>query len=208
VDAYGEMAPHFKEYLYYRTDHHWTALGAYYAYRAFCKTAGWPPLELNQFEKRTGFKQFLGAMYRKTRDPELKKNPDRIDYYVPPVTHTAVRYTKERPNKAVSASFIEEKYRAYFIFLGGDFPLMVADTSVKNGKTALLVKNSYGNPFAVYLLSHYERVVVVDYRYQKQPLPKLVEQYDVDDVVFLNGVVTSAALPHLRLMRRLLRGRK
>ena len=208
VDAFSEMAPHSRDYLYFRTDHHWTALGAYYAYRGFCKSAGWKPLELDQFEKRTGYKVFMGSLYKKTQDRRLRKRPDRMEYYVPPVTHTAERFYKGSPKKSSPASFLEEKFRGYLVFLGGDYPLMIAKTSVNNGKTVLLVKNSYGNPFAVYLLSHYENVLVVDYRYQKQALSVLVDRYDVDDLVFLNGVVTSAAFPHLRSMKRLVRGRK
>jgi len=208
VDALSAMKSHSSEYLYFRTDHHWTALGAYYAYRAFCESAGFKPLELNQFEKRTGYKVFMGSLYKKTQDRRLKRRPDRMEYYVPPVTHTAERFYKKSPKRSAPASFLEEKFRGYLVFLGGDYPLMVAKTSVTNGKTAMLVKNSYGNPFAVYLLSHYENVLVVDYRYQKQALSVLVDRYDVDDLVFLNGVVTSAAFPHLRLMKRLVRGRK
>jgi hypothetical protein len=208
VDAFSEMAPHSRDYLYFRTDHHWTALGAYYAYRGFCKSAGWKPLELNQFEKRTGYKVFMGSLYKKTQDRRLRKRPDRMEYYVPPVTHTAERFYKGSTKKSSPASFLEEKFRGYLVFLGGDYPLMIAKTSVTNGKTAMLVKNSYGNPFAIYLLSHYENVLVVDYRYQKQALSVLVDRYDVDDLVFLNGVVTSAAFPHLRLMKGLVRGRK
>ena len=94
------------------------------------------------------------------------------------------------------------------MFLGGDHPLMIATTSVRNGKSVMLVKNSYGNPFAIFLLAHYERVVVVDYRYQKRALAKLVKEHEIDDLVFLNVSSLSASRSHQRHLRTMLRDRR
>ena len=138
----------------------------------------------------------------------MKRLADKVDYYVPPVTHEAIRYSRLRPKRPVSGPFLREGLRGYKMFLGGDFPLMIADTSVDNGKSVMLVKNSYGNPFAIYLLSHYDRVVVVDYRYQKRPLAELVKEHDIDDLVFLNVSSLSASRSHQRHLKALLRGRR
>ncbi|MDP6944131.1 MAG: DHHW family protein [Myxococcota bacterium] len=208
VDPFDVMGEHAHEYLYFRTDHHWTALGAYYAYRALCEEAGIAPLPLHRFEKRAGTRRFLGSLYRRNRSPAMRRRADSVDYYVPPVDHTAVRYSRARPNRAVDSSFLLERRSGYRVFLGGDYPLIVGKTDVKNGKRVMLVKNSYGNPFAVYLLSHYEEVYVVDYRHQKRSLLELVDTYDIDDVVFLNVASLSASRSHHRRLRKLIRGHR
>ena len=83
VDAYAKLRNHTDEYIYFRTDHHWTQLGAYYAYTAFCEAAGFEAVPLEDFE--TGrYDNFVGSMYTFTKGyPQsdvLKNNPDYLDY--------------------------------------------------------------------------------------------------------------------------------
>jgi hypothetical protein len=205
VDALSSMAAHVDEYLYFRTDHHWTALGAYYAYRSLAESAGFSPLPLEELERRVQSKYFLGSLYRRKKTSAMRRRPDRVAYYIPPVSHEGVRYSRQRPKRATASPFLREKLRGYKMFLGGDHPLMIANTSVRNGKSVMLVKNSYGNPFAIFLLAHYERVVVVDYRYQKRALAKLVKEHEIDDLVFLNVSSLSASRSHQRHLRTMLR---
>lgn len=40
VDTIKTLREHNDEYLYFRTDHHWTQLAAYYVYQNFCKVKG------------------------------------------------------------------------------------------------------------------------------------------------------------------------
>ncbi|MGH2552619.1 MAG: DHHW family protein, partial [Chitinophagaceae bacterium] len=81
VWAIDEIRKHRNEYIYFNTDHHWTSLGAYYAYRAFCETAGFTPVSLDTVEYKTK-DSFLGSLYRLTRDPGLQGNPDSVRYYL------------------------------------------------------------------------------------------------------------------------------
>lgn len=94
VDAYAKLRAHTDEYIYFRTDHHWTQLGAYYAYTAFCEAAGFDAVPLKQFQ--TGrYDTFLGSMYTFTKGyPQsdvLKQHPDYLDYYLP-IADTHARY--------------------------------------------------------------------------------------------------------------------
>ena len=78
VQIYDTLKAHSDEYIYFRTDHHWTALGAYYAYRSFADVKGITPLELSQCEKKE-FSGFLGAFYSDTnKNPALAQNPDTV----------------------------------------------------------------------------------------------------------------------------------
>ena len=94
VDAYSKLRSHTDEYIYFRTDHHWTQLGAYYAYTAFCEAAGFDAVPLDQFQ--TGrYDIFLGSMYGFTegypQSEVLKQNPDYLEYYLP-IADTHARY--------------------------------------------------------------------------------------------------------------------
>src|SRR5699024_11136438 len=83
VDVFDELVRHNAEYLYYRTDHHWTALGAYYAYRVFAEQKGITPHELSEFEKRD-YEGFLGTFYAYSNQAAaLGNNPDTVETYIP-----------------------------------------------------------------------------------------------------------------------------
>jgi hypothetical protein len=208
VKAYEALLPHTEEYLYFRTDHHWTVLGAYYTYTAFATAAGFDAKPLGDFKRMVRDDHYLGTWFGRTRAWELKRSPDRVDYYLPSVDYTAVKYRKSNPTRAVPATFLDEKAHNYGVFLGGDYPLMVAKTEVKNGRRALVVKNSYGNPFAVWLLSHFEEVLVIDYRYFKGDILDVIEDHKVSDLIFINGILTSSTQVHTSLMRRLKKRRR
>ena len=86
------MAAHTDEYLYFRSDHHWTTLGAYYAYRTFAKVAGFTPVDKNTLQ--TGkLSPFLGLFYKDTKSTALSNDPDYVEYFIPPVNTTAIART-------------------------------------------------------------------------------------------------------------------
>ncbi|MBU6325598.1 MAG: hypothetical protein KJS92_08935, partial [Bacteroidetes bacterium] len=152
VDAITEMSAHTGEYLYFNTDHHWTALGAYYAYRATCEKMGLIPNELASMPKKT-INGFLGSLYWLTRDPKLLEKKDFVDYYQVPGEYTTSVYTKTNPNKPLKSSLLAgfaSGANAYSVFLGGDYPLMRISTNAESGRKLLIIKNSYGNPYSVF----------------------------------------------------------
>lgn len=208
VDAHSALAAHKNENIYFRTDHHWTGLGAYYAYTAFCESAGLTALQLAQMEhkQKTGY---LGSLYWLTRDSRLKESPDTVDYWKIPGTYKATCYNKGDQTKGFKGSIYAENAsgaNGYGVFLGGDWPLMKIESEVKNGKKAVLVKNSYGNPFATYLPYHYETVYVVDYRYYTGSLKQLIEDEKVTDLIFLNGVFSINTSWHIMMVGKIMNG--
>lgn len=208
VDAHGAIAPHTRENIYFRTDHHWTGLGAYYAYTAYCAQAGLTPLQLSQMEhkQKTGY---LGSLYWLTRDSRLKENPDTVDYWKIPGTYKTTCYNKGDLTKGFKGSIYAEGAsgaNGYGVFLGGDWPLMKIESDVKNGKRAVVVKNSYGNPFSTYLPYHYETVFVVDYRYYSGNLLDLIAKEKVTDLIFLNGVFSINTSWHIMMVGKIMNG--
>jgi hypothetical protein len=96
VQLYDTLQAHKDEYIYFRSDHHWTALGAYYAYQQFCGVAGFDAVPLEKMEKRT-ISEFLGSLYSQTQDSKLMEHPDYVDYYIVPQSYSAVSYAKNQP---------------------------------------------------------------------------------------------------------------
>ncbi len=208
VDAHGALLAHTRENIYFRTDHHWTGLGAYYAYTAYCESAGLTALRLDQMEhkQKTGY---LGSLYWLTRDARLKDAPDTVDYWKIPGKYTSTCYNKGSMTKGFKGSIYAEGAsgaNGYGVFLGGDWPLMKIENDVKNGKKCVLVKNSYGNPFATYLPYHYETVYVIDYRYYTGSLKQLIIDEKITDLVFLNGVFSINTSWHIQMVGKIMNG--
>jgi hypothetical protein len=203
VDIHAEIAAHTEEDVYFRTDHHWTGLGAYYAYRAFCEAAGLEPVPLERMERRVHRERWMGSLYRLTRDPTLR--PDSVEIEVPP-TRAVVHVPSGRGERVVP--LFRDRASGYEVFLGGDHAIMRVRTNTRNGRRAILVKNSYGNAFAPYLVSHYEELVFVDYRLFHGNLLRLVDESEQPtDLIFMNGTLTANSRAHTAHLQRLLDGR-
>ncbi len=202
ADVMGEMNQHYNEYLWYGSDHHWTGLGAYYGYVAFCNAAGITPVPLSSMEKKER-KGFLGTLYELTRDQSVRDNPDRVETYIPPGIETKAVYYNAYDFKYPQLSKVFCNSPSYSSFICGDTPLMKITTNVKNGKKIAVVKNSMGNAFVVYLISHYEQIYVVDFRYSKHNLLKIMKDAQVNDLVFAVGLYAAVSRGTIGMMRNL-----
>ena len=191
VDIYKPLRLHRDEYLYYRTDHHWTALGAYYAYEEFAAVKGVKPIALSKFEKKS-FGEFLGSYYTNSNSSALKKDPDELIAYMPPYK-TTLRYTTPDGTVVdwflvndVSSYPVSQKYSA---FAGADNPYTVIENkSREKGKTCVIIKESFGNAVIPYIVNNYKKVYVVDYRYYKQGFVSLAKKVKASDVIFINNM--------------------
>ena len=202
IHIHQELGKHKNEYIYYKTDHHWTDLGAYYGYQAFCKAANLKPIDLSAMKSKQLQGDFLGTHFLKTKDQRLKSHPDYIKYWIPPVEKYAVKYDGDDEEQIKVFKTNDIVKNKYLVFLGGDEPLIhLKSTKCKNGKTILLIKNSYGNPFAAFLTANYEHVLVVDYRYTESSIKELIEAYEVNDMIILNGIYSSNTPNHIDRLR-------
>ncbi|MBQ2899320.1 MAG: hypothetical protein IJE28_06215 [Oscillospiraceae bacterium] len=185
ADIFGIMTEHRDEYLFYRTDHHWTSLGAYYASVAFCNANDIVPYALDTYETvvKTGF---LGTFYGWAGKPaSLKENPD---YTVAHYPHTGYSMIAGNSGNWYNTSALNYNYNNYAgMFISGDNPLTVITTANKNGRTLMIFKESYGNAFVPYMIDYFEQIVVVDIREETKGTGALIEQYGVTDVIFINN---------------------
>ena len=212
VNVYAALMAHKDEYIYFRTDHHWTATGAYYAYEAYCQAAGIPPTPLSSYEKLT-FGGFLGTLYNKTFQPAaMGANPDSVEAYVPKGTNDLYTYDEKGERTLWRGGVVRRETDKVYVaanskyncFIVGDNPLTEIHneriSADRKGTTVLLVKESFGNAFAPFLVDSYEYVYVVDYRYYHGTLSELVTSKGVDDVIFLNNVVATTGSARLSEM--------
>jgi len=205
VWAIDEIRKHREEYIYFNTDHHWTSLGAYYAYRAFCETAGLTPVSLDTVRYKVK-PSFLGSLYRLTRDPKLKDNPDSVKYYL---FRDSVRFYIGSNNSLTywgkSKMYAESVsgVNSYSIFLQGDLPIVKMETMHKNGRKIAIVKESYGNAFAPFLINNYEKIIVVDQRYYTGDFVKMLKTEGINELLFINNIFAAHTPFHIEKIKGL-----
>lgn len=210
VNICEEIYNHLDEYLYFNTDHHWTGLGAYYGYVAWCKAAQIEPIPLESM-KRKVIKNYYGTLYHLTQDPELAKNKDSVEYFKSDVKTKTFYWLENQMNKAYSGTYLVEfagSATAYGVFLGADYPLMQITTEIQNNRNCLVIKNSYGNPFTTYLVNHFENIYAIDYRYYHLPLNQFIKDKKITDIIFLMGVFSTNTPQHVRKVDVLLQNEK
>ena len=205
VWAIDEIRKHRTEYIYFNTDHHWTSLGAYYAYRAFCETAGLTAVSLDTIPYKTK-PSFLGSLYRLTRDPGLQSNPDSVRYYLFRDSvrfyigsNTAMGYWGKSKMYGEGASGTN----SYSVFLQGDLPLVKIETQHKNGRKIAVVKESYGNAFSCFLVNNYEKIIVVDQRYYTGDFVAMLKAEGINELLFINNIFAAHTPFHIEKIRRL-----
>lgn len=205
VWAIDEIRKHREEYIYFNTDHHWTSLGAYYAYRAFCETAGLTPVSLDTVRYKVK-STFLGSLYRLTRDPKLKEYPDSVKYYL---FRDSVRFYIGSSNSLTywgkSKMYGEgaNGSNSYSVFLQGDLPIVKMETQHNNGRKIAIVKESYGNAFAPFLVNNYEKIIVVDQRYYTGDFVAMLKKEGINELLFINNIFAAHTPFHIEKIKRL-----
>ena len=190
LDVYDTLREHNAEYIYFRTDHHWTQTGAYYAYREFCRQKGWTPHELEQFEMWTYEENnYLGSYYSgSNQSPQLAANPDTVYAYVPMATNNMTMTMRDYQTvdwHIINDMFDYPNSETYLIYVGGDQPFGHAhNDTLDDGSAILIVKDSYGNAFVPWFVDHYEDVYWIDFRYTWNNVSQMVQDYGVQDVIF------------------------
>lgn len=184
VDVRKALSAHRKEYIYYRTDHHWTTLGAYYAYEAWAESLGLEPVEP---ALRVVSEDFVGTTWSKLH---ALGEPDEISVYDAEQTVTLTHNLSE-----VTEGFYDWQALGtrdqYGVFLGGNDGLLEiqgSGTKSDSDSVLLVVKDSFANCFIPFAACHYDRILVADLRYLNMSLQALAAEYGVTDVLVLYHV--------------------
>ena len=199
------LRSHCDEYLYFHSDHHWTARGAYYAYAEFAKKAGLTPHAIGEYSESV-FDGFQGSFFSETQDASLRA--DTVIAYNP--IGGGSLYFLDRDGGRLDWHIITNvsdwsASSKYNTFIGGDNPYTeITSGSVHDGSSAVVVKESFGNAFVPFLVDHYEKVYVLDYRYyDTQSLSAFVTANGVKTVVFVNNMSATRNAGLVENMARL-----
>ena len=192
ISIFDTLKAHANEYLYFRTDHHWTQLGAYYGYEEFCKAKGFDPVPLTDFD-RADYTGYLGSFYTSSNSAALAANPDTVEAYIPKA-NVNLSFTQSDGVQVDSWPLIAdgEQYDStskYIVYCAGDQPYEeIVNNDMAEGPSIVVVKESFGNCFIPFLVNHYKNIYVVDYRYYDGTVSDLVDSTGATDVLLLNNV--------------------
>lgn len=174
---------HKEEEIYYRTDHHWTTLGAWYAYEQYTKAVG-GDLQRAQGKKkfRCISKDFYGTTYAKIN---YARQADKIEIYEPADKLRVVYNMGEKKKKTLYDFSFLKTADQYSVFTGGNQAVLEITGGIKNGKTLLLIKDSFANSILPFLAEDYEKLVVVDLRQLNVSGDRLLEMFSPTDILIL-----------------------
>ena len=194
VDAYSALAAHTDEALYSRTDHHWMPLGAYYAAMSFAQSAGVSFPSLSEYTKVTRG-GFVGSMYMYTESSLIYNDPEQFDLYIPP-NNSALKttyYNGYMSGARAGQLITSPDAGAYYCsFLGADNVVAEIETDVKNGRTLVIFKESYGNAIVPFLTSSFEKIYVCDIRYFYKNAVQFCKDIEATDLLFSVCTFTAA----------------
>lgn len=193
ISVADTLKEHANEAIYYRTDHHWTSLGAYYAYVQWANEMGITPHTKEEFEVEEVTKDFLGTTYSKVNIPT---KPDSINLYTLKEPREYLVTLNMDKNTTLDGLYDWDKLKEkdkYPVFLGGNNAYVDIESNVKNGKTLLVVKDSYAHTLVPFLANHYERIIMIDYRYYNGSTQSVIEEQGVTDVLFMYNTMNFVA---------------
>lgn len=191
LDVREALKAHADEYIFYKTDHHWTTLGAFYAYQEYCKAMGFEVPELSEVQQTVVSEDFLGTVHSKLN---LNISKDTMSVFTLPNTPTKFSVTVDLTDKF--DTLYVDKYLSmkdkYSYYLDGNHGLTEIMSNSEGKGTLLIIKDSYSHCFAPMTVGNYEKVYMVDFRYFNMPISQFMMQYRVTDVLVLYNAVTFA----------------
>lgn len=191
LDVREALKAHADEYIFYKTDHHWTTLGAFYAYQEFCKAMGFEVPSLDEVKQTVVSEDFLGTVHSKLN---LNISKDTMSVFTLPNTPTKFSVTVDLAEKF--DSMYVDKYLSmkdkYSYYLDGNHGLTEIMSNSEGEGVLLIIKDSYSHCFAPMTVGNYEKVYLVDFRYFNMPISQFMMQYRVTDVLVLYNAVTFA----------------
>lgn len=190
ADAFIDLREDFKaenDGLYYKTDHHWNYKGASLAYKIYCENTG---MTYRELEHNTVSKDFYGTLWSKA----LVFGQPKDEVCAPVISG---KLSVEGGQGSVYVESALTKKDKYTYFFGGNAGIItVENPECENGKTLLVIKDSFANSFVPYLTEDYSKIIMVDLRYYNGRVSKVISEENVTDITVLYGMTTFAQANH------------
>ena len=192
IDAGAALEEHKDEAIYYNTDHHWTSLGAYYAFQNAKEVLGLDEAYAETYTPYAVTNSFNGTLA--ARSGYERGQQETIYIYFPDGENPVEAVVHDVENGQKTASLyasekLEEKDK-YAVFLGGNSPLLDIRTTSDSTETLLIFKDSYANCFIPFLIPYYRQILVVDPRYYYGNVQELIDENQIANILFLYNANT------------------
>ena len=192
ADLYTPLWAHKDEDVFYRTDHHWTSLGAYYGYTGLADALGYTPVPLDAYTETVRSTEFYGTVFSSSGVRWV--SPDTITTYVPDTGITVTSYTYDSNGNPVEVprALYDESYLSvkdkYSMFLGGQQSLGVVKTPNADKPKLLIIRDSYTDSLVPFLTPHFSEIHLIDLRYYKLSIADYIQQNGIDQALVLYSI--------------------
>ena len=190
-DAAAVLKSHADEEIYYRTDHHWKTLGAFYAFREWAAQKGIAQVTPEDYTIKTVTEEFEGTVASRIG---ITAEADSIQIYEPnkSVSYDLIYNQSDDVRASVYQDYKLETKDKYAMFFGGNYGLIEAQTNAGTGRRILLIKDSYSHCFAPFLLPYFDEVDLLDLRYFNQSLSEFMASHNYTDLMILQNAAGFA----------------
>ena len=207
VDVYSALLQDNSDSLYFKTDHHWTTDGAYDAYRKYISMSGGDAVQKSDFTRKENG-NFYGSLYLKAKSQLTEQVMDTIFYYdITEKNDVEIKMRAEDnvTEYGIGSPVFDLTKNNYLLFFGGDNPLMeITNKSNPDGKTVLVIKDSYANAFLPWLVASSGKVIVIDPRSFGGSLVEEVKRYNADEVLVLNYIFSATFDDYCDMIKKII----
>lgn len=190
IDLREVLEKHKDEYIYYKTDHHWTSLGALYGYQAYMEKLGKTPV-YGEEDLKTVSEDFKGTLYSKVLDKSIEEDQVKILDLKDLNYKVKYNFDKEESKSIYNLEELEKKDK-YAVFLGGNHPELKIESETGSPENILILKDSFANAFLPFLVGEYKNIHLVDLRYFKKDLNQYIEENQIEKVLFFYNIQNLA----------------
>lgn len=196
VDVRDTLMDHNDEYIYYKTDHHWTSAGACLAYDVWSERTGGEAETEDGLVKNVVSDKFRGSLYSKILDAdsaydEIWTYGLQKDEAFGSKDCTVTIDEKQQLDSIYDDEKLQEKDK-YAYFLGGNYGQVHIQNqkaaSKAKGKNILIIKDSFANSFVPFVTQDYENIYMVDLRYYNGDVKAYLQEHEITDVLVLYNI--------------------
>ena len=188
LDIATTLQRHKGEYIYYKTDHHWTSLGARYAFEAMALNMDISAV--SEYDVHTVSTTFQGTQSAESGDRSSK---DTVEVYTPKAEGISYYVNYPSLQEKSASMYKRECLKAkdhYTVFFGGNYPMVEIYTTANTARNLLIFKDSYANSFIQFLTPYFDKIIMIDPRYYYDDLTSVVTTQGITDMLFLYSADT------------------
>ena len=189
VDVTDTLRQHTDQQLFYRTDHHWTSLAAYYSFGQIASSLNIDAPALDSYTRYIVSDSFEGTLSSKSGSHTVR---DTVEIFAP---DTPIEYyvSYNTGDNDICSLYVRDALNTkdhYTVFFGGNHARVDITTTADTGRSLLLLKDSYANCFVQFLYPYFDHITMVDPRYYYDNLENVITSETITDVLFLYNLDT------------------